>query len=125
MEEPQSLDGRLGKLEGLMLGLQTSITQSQAHFAAYASRIESLEKRQIDLERQMITRADLTALLEKVDTITRQQSTAQGGADATKWSIQQILTVAATLVAAAALAITLVDRNPPDPPHLQRFGQQR
>lgn len=98
MEEPQSLDGRLGKLEGLMLGLQTSITQSQAHFAAYASRIESLEKRQIDLERQMITRSDLATMLEKVDNITRQQSLTQGGTDAAKWSIAQVATWMAVVI---------------------------
>lgn len=107
MEEQQgSLDGRLGKLEGLMVGLQASITQSQAHFAAYASRIESLEKRQIDLERQMITRADLSAMIEKVDNITRQQSAAQGSTEATKWNIQQVATWLAVIISLFTLIYT-------------------
>lgn len=110
-EEQPSLDGRLGKLEGLMVGLQASITQSQAHFAAYASRIESLEKRQIDLERQMITRADLATMLEKVDNITRQQSLTQGGTDAAKWSIAQVATWMAVVISFFTLIYSISPRT--------------
>jgi hypothetical protein len=38
---------RLGKLEGMLTGLQASISQSQASTAAFLSRIERLEQRQV------------------------------------------------------------------------------
>lgn len=115
-----SLDGRLGKLEGLMIGLQASVTQAQTNFAAYASRIDTLEQRQIKLEREMMTRTEIKELIEKVDAIAKNQNQNEGNNEGTKWTIQQGLIIFSALVAASALVLTVIDRNPPDPlPQLQ------
>lgn len=118
-EPPVSLYDRLGKLEGMMLGIQTSITQSQNHFAGYASRIDGLEKRQIELERQMITRADLANLMQKIDVIAEKQSSQEGGSEATRWSLQQIVSWAALLVALLTAVSGITQANKPQPqyPH--------
>lgn len=110
MDEPISLEGRLGKLEGLMIGLQASITQSQTHFAAYASRIEGLEKRQIQLERDMMTRQDLAGLIQKVDAIAAKQSSQEGGSEATRWSLQQIVSWAGLVIAILTAVVAIDDR---------------
>lgn len=110
MEEQPSLDGRLGKLEGLMVGLQASVTQSQNYFAAYASRIEGLEQRQIQLEREMMTRADLASLITKVDAIAAKQSNQEGGKEANHWTLQQFVSWIGLLIALASVTVAVGNR---------------
>lgn len=118
MDEPISLYDRLGKLEGLMMGLQASVTQSQTHFAAYASRIEGLEKRQIQLEREMMTRADLAGLISKVDAIAAKQSSQDGGKEATHWTLQQFVAWVGLAVALLSAVVAIDNRieQAPQPP---------
>lgn len=124
MDDAPSFYERLGRLEGLIQGLHQSVTQSQNFFAAYITRIEQLEKRQIELERQMLTREELRDLVRRVENISSSQQKSIGEDEGTRWSIQQVLTVATVIVAALALLMTIVDRNPPDPPDAQPMFPQ-
>jgi len=113
--EPGSLSlqlvDRLGKLEGLIIGLQTSIGQSQAQTTAFMGRVERLEARQVELERNMITKQDISQLVEKVDQLTTSEARQQGGTAVASWSAQAIGTWAAVIIALLALVGVGVQRE--------------
>ena len=94
---------RLGKLEGLLVGLQNSISQGQAATAAFMARVERLEQRQVELERNMVTTAHIAALSEKVDSLVTSEATRRGATGAVQWSAGQVVAWAAVVVAALAL----------------------
>lgn len=105
--EPGSLSlqlvDRLGKLEGLIIGLQTSIGQSQAQTTAFMGRVERLEARQVELERNMITKDDISQLVAKVDQLTTSEARQQGGTAVAGWSARTISSWAAVAISLLAL----------------------
>jgi ABC-type sugar transport system ATPase subunit len=94
---------RLGKLEGLIIGLQTSIGQSQTQTTAFMARVERLESRQVELERNMITKDDISSLVAKVDALATNDARQQGGSAVATWSVQQIASWGALIIAVLAL----------------------
>jgi hypothetical protein len=94
---------RLGRLEGLITGLQNIISQNQASTTAFMTRVEALEKRQVELERNMVTTAHIQSLTEKVDSLVTSDASRRGGTDAAKWSITQFAAWAILLVAVLTL----------------------
>lgn len=106
---------RLGRLEGLITGLQNIISQNQASTTAFMTRVEALEKRQVELERNMVTVADIQSLTEKVDTLVTSDASRRGGTDVMKWSTGQFLTFGALLVATLSLAIAYLDSSKTQP----------
>lgn len=96
-----NLVDRLAKLEGLLIGLQNSIIQGQQQTSAFMTRVERLEARQVELERNMITKEDITSLVAKVDALATNDARQQGGTAVAKWS-------AGTLGSWAAVIISLL-----------------
>jgi hypothetical protein len=96
-----NLVDRLSRLEGLLVGLQNSIIQGQQQTSAFMTRVERLEARQVELERNMITKDDITSLVAKVDALATSEARQQGGTAVAKWS-------ASTLVSWAAVIISLL-----------------
>lgn len=113
--EPGSLSlqlvDRLGKLEGLIIGLQASISQGQQQTTAFMSRVERLEARQVELERNMITKDDISQLVAKVDQLTSSDQRRQGGTTVATWSAQTIGAWAAVIIALLALVGVGVNRE--------------
>lgn len=102
---------RLGKMEGLLVGLQTSMTQSQAQVTGFLSRVEGLERRLVELEKSQVTRADLEALGQKVDALARSEERQNGGVGALTW----VLPLLISLVAAAGVitnSLKIENRTP-------------
>lgn len=115
---------RLGKMEGLLVGLQTSMTQSQAQVTGFLSRVESLERRLVELEKVQVTRADLEALGQKVDALAVSEARQNGGTGALTW----VLPLLISLVAAAAAisnALKTEDPTPMPPAHSHPTEQSR
>ena len=102
---------RLGKLEGLITGLQASISQSQASTAAFLSRIERLEQRQVELERHMVTSSDLAGLTAKVDQLVSSDASRKGGTAVASWSLGTAASWAAVLIALLALVGVGINRE--------------
>ena len=119
-----TLVDRLARMEGLLVGLQASITQSQAQVTGFLSRVESLERRLVDLEKAQVTRADLEALGQKVDALTVSEARQNGGTGALTW----VLPLLISLVAAAAAisnALKIETRTPLPPAHDYPAEQSR
>lgn len=102
---------RLGKLEGLIIGLQTSIGQSQSQTTAFMARVERLESRQVELERHMITKSDISSLVAKVDALATSDARQQGGTALASWSAQTIGAWAAVILSLLALVGVGVNRE--------------
>lgn len=105
-EQPISLVtlvDRLGKLEGLLIGLQNSIVQGQTQTTAFLARVERLETRQVELERSMVTKDDISALATKVDALAANDARQQGGAAVAKWSAVNLAPWIAAIAAVFAL----------------------
>lgn len=102
---------RLGKLEGLIMGLQSSISQGQASTTAFMTRVERLEQRQVELERNMVTTAHIAALSEKVDSLVTSDASRRGATGAVQWSAGQVVAWAAVIVAALALVGVGINRE--------------
>jgi ABC-type sugar transport system ATPase subunit len=102
---------RLGKLEGLIIGLQTSIGQSQTQTTAFMARVERLESRQVELERNMITKEDISSLVAKVDALATSEARQQGGSAVASWSVQAVGSWAAVIIALLALVGVGVNRE--------------
>lgn len=94
---------RLGKLEGLLVGLQSSINQSQNQWAGSQARVERLEQRLVELESRQVTRDDLRVLAEKVDSLISAEARASGGVRVASWSASNLAPWLAVAVAIAAL----------------------
>jgi uncharacterized protein (UPF0335 family) len=102
---------RLGRLEGLITGLQASISQSQASTAAFLSRIERLEQRQVELERHMVTSADIAGLTAKVDQLVSSDASRKGGTAMATWSFGTAASWAAVIIALLALVGVGINRE--------------
>lgn len=102
---------RLGKLEGLLVGLQNSISQGQAATAAFMSRVERLEQRQVELERSMVTTTHIADLSKKVDSLVASDASRRGATGAVQWSAGQIVAWAAVVVALLALIGVGINRE--------------
>lgn len=98
---------RLGKLEGLLMGLQASIVQSQAQVTGFMSRVESLERRLVELEKVQVTRTDLEALGAKVDALAVSDARSRGGV-----GVAGYLTTTVTAAVAAAAAWAALTHTP-------------
>lgn len=94
---------RLGRLEGLLVGLQSSISQSQAQWAGSQARVERLEQRLVELETRQVTRDDLRELASKVDELVASDARNSGGVGLASWSMQTLAPWLAVLIALAAL----------------------
>lgn len=102
---------RLGKLEGLLVGLQNSISQGQAATAAFMARVERLEQRQVELERNMVTTTHIAELSRKVDSLVTSEASRRGATGVVQWSAGQVVAWAAVVVAALALVGVGVNRE--------------
>lgn len=102
---------RLGRLEGLLVGLQSSISQSQAQWAGSQARVERLEARLVELESRQVTREDLRSLAEKVDTLVASEARQSGGVKVASWSISNLAAWLAVLLALLALVGVGVNRE--------------
>jgi hypothetical protein len=98
---------RLGKLEGLLMGLQASIVQSQAQVTGFMSRVESLERRLVELEKVQVTRTDLEALGAKVDALAVSDARSRGGV-----GVAGYLTTTIIALIAAGAAWAALERSP-------------
>lgn len=115
---------RLGRLEGLLVGLQNSISQSQAQWAGSQARVERLEARLVELESRQVTRDDLKALAEKVDSLISAEARQSGGVSVASWSLTNLANWIAVILALLALVGVGVNRenilrqeNPPSQQH--------
>lgn len=102
---------RLGKLEGMLLGLQSSINQGQASTTAFMARVERLEQRQVELERNMVTSGDIASLSAKVDRLVASDARQQGGTAVASWSLSALAPWAAVVIALLALVGVGVNRE--------------
>lgn len=94
---------RLGRLEGMIAGLQASISQGQASTAAFMARVERLEQRQVELERNMVTGADIKSLTEKVDSLVTSEASRKGGTALATWSASQLVAWGTLIIAIFSL----------------------
>lgn len=115
---------RLGKMEGLLVGLQTSMTQSQAQVTGFLSRVESLERRLVELEKVQVTRADLEALGQKVDALAVSEARQNGGTGALVWIVPLLISL---LAAGAAIGNLLKEPGAGRllPPHYPQHQNPR
>ena len=102
---------RLGRLEGMIAGLQASISQGQASTAAFMARVERLEQRQVELERNMVTGADIKSLAEKVDSLVTSEASRKGGTAVATWSVGQLVTWGALIIALLSLIGVGINRE--------------
>lgn len=102
---------RLGKFEGLLIGLQTSINQGQVQTSAFMARVERLEARQVELERGMVTRDDIAQLVSKVDALAASDASRRGGQAVATWSASTLATWAAVVISLLALISAAVQRE--------------
>ena len=102
---------RLGRLEGLLVGLQSSISQSQAQWAGSQARVERLETRLVELESRQVTREDLRSLAEKVDALITAEARQSGGVKVASWSIANLAPWVALLVSVLALIGVGINRD--------------
>lgn len=107
MSEPPislvTLVDRLGKLEGLLIGLQNSIGQGQQQTSAFMHRVERLETRQVELERNMVSKDDLAGLTAKIDALAASDARQQGGTALAGWSVHALGSWAAVVLSLLAL----------------------
>lgn len=94
---------RLGRLEGLLVGLQSSISQSQAQWAGSQARVERLEQRLVELESRQVTRDDLRELAAKVDELVASDARHSGSIGLAGWSLTNLAPWLAVVVAILAL----------------------
>lgn len=103
--------GRLGKLEGLIVGLQSSVTQSQDQWNLSQAKVARLEERLVQLEARQVTREDLKSLTDKVDKLITSEAAQSGGITVANWSIKNIATWAAILISGLALLSSWINRE--------------
>lgn len=94
---------RLGRLEGLLIGLQAGLGQQRDSVAQFLSRIERLEQRQVQLEAHQVTREDLRDLRDTVDRLVNAEATARGSRSFADGMATKLAPWGALLVAVLAL----------------------
>jgi hypothetical protein len=102
---------RLAKLEGLIIGLQTTIAQGQNHSASFISKLERLEERQLELERHMVTTTDLDKIGAKVDQLITSEASRQGSTAANHWTLSSLAQWAALVLSLLALIGVGIEKN--------------
>lgn len=98
-----TLVDRLGRLEGMLMGLQTSINQGQVQTSAFMARVERLEARQVELERGMVTKGDIESLVSKVDALAATDASRRGGQAVATWSATTLGSWLAVIIAMLSL----------------------
>jgi hypothetical protein len=114
---------RLAKLEGLIIGLQTTIAQGQNHSASFISKVERLEERQLELERHMVTKTDLASIGAKVDQLITSEASRQGSTAANHWTISSLaqwLALVLSLLALIGVGIEKNASNDDNPPQIEQ-----
>ena len=114
---------RLAKLEGLIIGLQTTIAQGQNHSASFISKLERLEERQLELERHMVTTTDLDKIGAKVDQLIQSEASRQGSTAANHWtlsSLAQWLALVLSLLALIGVGMEKNASNDDNPPQIEQ-----
>lgn len=94
---------RLGRLEGLLVGLQSSISQSQQQWAGSQARVERLEQRLVELESRQVTRDDLRELAAKVDELVASEARQSASVGLAGWTLTNLAPWLAVVVAVLAL----------------------
>lgn len=94
---------RLARLEGLLVGLQSSISQSQSQWAGSQARVERLEERLVALEARQVTRDDFRALSDKVDALVASEAKQSAGVSLAGWGVTNLAPWLAVVVAVLAL----------------------
>lgn len=94
---------RLGRLEGLLIGLQAGLSQHRDSMTSFMSRVERLEQRQVQLEAHQVTREDLKRLEETVDRLATAEATARGSRSFADGLATKLAPWGALLVAVLAL----------------------
>jgi hypothetical protein len=112
---------RLGRLEGLMIGLQAGFGQHRDSVSLFMSRVERLEQRQVALEAHQVTRDDLKRLEATVDRLANAEAAARGSRSFADGLATKIAPWGALLVALLALLGVgqnrrIVDSRIPLPP---------
>ena len=119
--EEASISGRLGRLEGMILGLQGSINAQGQQTTQFLVRVERLEERQLSLERNVATISDFRDLACKVDGLVVDDAAQKGRQAAGQFAIPalaQWLAVVVSFLALAGVGINrqAIDQNQPPPP---------
>ena len=95
---------RLGRLEGLLIGLQSGLGQHRDSMVGFMARVERLEQRQVQLEAHQVTREDLRDLRDTVDRLVNAEATARGSRSFADGLATKLAPWGALLVAVLALA---------------------
>lgn len=117
-----TLAGRLGKLEGLLVGLQGSINAQGQQTAQFLVRVERLEQRQLELERSVATVEDFRLLSEKVDRLVTADATQKGRQSVSQFAIPALAQWSAVVIALLALVGVGMNRQAI---HQERPAQER
>jgi hypothetical protein len=118
----ESLDTRLGRLEGLLHGLQTTLLSSQTTVTNFLTKLSDLEKRQVELERQMVTSddikemtkrssEDMRELTKRVEGLTASENRSEGQRSQAQWAVPVIAQWGTLLVALLALISSQFNRQ--------------
>lgn len=102
---------RIGKLEGLILGLQNTISHGQATTTAFMTRVERLEQRQVELERNMVTTTHISDLSKKVDSLVASDASRKGGTAVATWSVGQLAAWGGLIIAIVSLFGVTINRE--------------
>lgn len=131
-----SLDTRLGRLEGLLHGLQTTLLSSQTTVTNFLTKISELEKRQVELERQMVTSEELRDLSSKtsddmreltktVEALVASENRLQGKSTQTQFTLPLVIQLGTLIIAALALFNSLSNRQVIDRSQSPEIQQQK
>lgn len=101
--ERRSVGDRLGRLEGMLIAIQGLINNAQLQWASANTRIDHLEQRLLKLEQMHVTKEDLKELAIKVDSLIASTAKQQGGLGVASWSVTNIASWLAVLIALAAM----------------------
>jgi hypothetical protein len=118
-----SIGERLGKLEGLLVGLQNAFNSHSQQTAQFLVRVERLEQRQLELERSVATVEDFRALAVKVDKLVAADARHEGQASLGRFALPALAQWTAVVVSILALigvglnrqVIQQHERNPVPP----------
>lgn len=94
---------RLARLEGLLLGLQNNISQSQLQWTSSQRRVELLEQRMGRLEAGQVTKEDMKELTNKVEALIGASKESSGKANVLNWAVKNAAPWVAILLSVVAL----------------------
>lgn len=105
---------RLSRLEGLLLGLQNNIGQSQLQWTASQRRVELLEQRMGQLELGRVTKEDMKELTNKVDALIGRSKETSGVASVLNWAVKNVAPWLAILLSIVAIRdVATREQGPP------------